>query len=528
MALIDTVTGNQVGNTVTLPGGRRWCCRAPVIALLTRNNGMNTQLTSFDSATGRKGSSISVAGEWGGFPLVAAGGTRFWIPTYRAGPVRHHNDPGGGPELIGYARGVRTGGVRSRPWRPDSGCVSGCSPAGPHPSPGYSHVVVVVEENHAASSVLGNKAAPFINSLAAGGALMTRSYAVAHPSQPNYLALFAGDTFGVNSDRVPAELGDAPNLASGLLAAGHSFGGFSEGLPAEGSPVCTAGGTPASTLRGSTSPMSRRARQNPWAPSPETVAAHCLFVVPDLEDDMHDGTIAGADTWLASRIGGYAQWAKGEQQPADRHLGRDDDRADNHIATIFYGAAVRPGTYDAAINHYSVLSTIREIYGLPKTGQAASTSPIDGDLGVLTAGRVGSQRRSGPNSRFTTERFGIVLPLNEGTPSLFYGFLGLFPSPFERPRRRGVAVQALCRYRLSKTSSTGVPGGNGRESMPRVIGMMSLLPGTFSTNNRVGAISGFVPVEHDVHRLLRSDRGERHDRVAVFIAKRAKPIRSFR
>ena len=28
---------------------------------------------------------------------------------------------------------------------------------------------------------------------------MTQSYAVAHPSQPNYLALFAGDTFGVNS-----------------------------------------------------------------------------------------------------------------------------------------------------------------------------------------------------------------------------------------------------------------------------------------------------------------------------------------
>lgn len=72
-------------------------------------------------------------------------------------------------------------------------CAAGQVQAAPR-APSYAHVVVVVEENHAASAVLGNKAAPFINSLAAGGALMTQSYAVAHPSQPNYLALFAGDT----------------------------------------------------------------------------------------------------------------------------------------------------------------------------------------------------------------------------------------------------------------------------------------------------------------------------------------------
>ena len=107
--------------------------------------------------------------------------------------------------------------------------------------PGFAHVVVIVEENHSADSVLGNTAAPFINSLAAGGALMTRSYAVGHPSQPNYLALFAGDTFGVDSDACPLNLGDAPNLASELLAAGHTFGGFSEGLPAAGSPGMQSG-----------------------------------------------------------------------------------------------------------------------------------------------------------------------------------------------------------------------------------------------------------------------------------------------
>ncbi len=245
--------------------------------------------------------------------------------------------------------------------------------------PSYSRVVVVVEENHTASSVLGNSDAPFINSLVSGGALMTRSYAVAHPSQPNYLALFAGDTFGVDSNACPLNLGDAPNLASELIAAGHSFGGFAEGLPAEGSPVCTAGGyarkhapwvnftnVPASASK----PMGAFTGDG----SLPTVS----FVVPNLDDDMHDGSIAAGDSWLAAHLSGYANWAKANNSLLIVTWDEDDDKADNHIATVVYGAGVRPGSYDAPINHYSVLSTIQEIFGLPKTGQAAATPPITG------------------------------------------------------------------------------------------------------------------------------------------------------
>lgn len=245
--------------------------------------------------------------------------------------------------------------------------------------PSYSQVVVVIEENHTASSVLGNKDAPFINSLASGGAVMTRSYAVAHPSQPNYLALFAGDTFGVDSDVCPLDLGDAPNLASELIAAGRTFGGFSEGLPAVGSPVCSTGGyarkhapwvnftnVPASASQ----PMSAFTGDD----SLPTVS----FVVPNLDNDMHDGSIAAGDSWLAAHLSGYANWAKANNSLLIVTWDEDDDHADNHVATVVYGAGVRPGSYDTPINHYSVLSTIQEIYGLPKIGQAANTAPITG------------------------------------------------------------------------------------------------------------------------------------------------------
>ena len=114
-----------------------------------------------------------------------------------------------------------------------------CSAAGVLPTP--SHVVIVIEENRSQANIIGNKSAPFINALAAGGALMAQSFAETHPSEPNYLALFAGDTFGVTKDVCPVNAGAAPNLASELLAAGHTFGGYAEDLPAVGSPVCSAG-----------------------------------------------------------------------------------------------------------------------------------------------------------------------------------------------------------------------------------------------------------------------------------------------
>ena len=63
--------------------------------------------------------------------------------------------------------------------------------------PAYDHIVVVVEENHSFGGIIGNPQAPYINSLASGGALLTNYHAITHPSQPNYFALYAGSTFGV-------------------------------------------------------------------------------------------------------------------------------------------------------------------------------------------------------------------------------------------------------------------------------------------------------------------------------------------
>ena len=244
--------------------------------------------------------------------------------------------------------------------------------------PAFARVVVVVEENHSADAIIGNKAAPFINSLADGGALMSQSFGVTHPSQPNYLALFAGDTFGVTANTCPLNLGAAPNLASGLFNAGYTFGGFAEGLPAAGSPVCAAGG-----YARKHAPWTNFTNVPPSASMPMSAfdigaLPTVSFVVPSLADDMHDGSVAAGDAWLQAHLSGYANWAKANNSLLIVTWDEDDDSADNRIATVFYGAGVKPGVYGQTISHYNVLSTIQEIYGLPKTGLAASAPPVTG------------------------------------------------------------------------------------------------------------------------------------------------------
>ena len=73
--------------------------------------------------------------------------------------------------------------------------------------PQPAHVVIVVEENRSEGNIIGSKSAPFINALAANGANMAQSFAETHPSEPNYLVLFAGSTFGVTEDCVPGRRG---------------------------------------------------------------------------------------------------------------------------------------------------------------------------------------------------------------------------------------------------------------------------------------------------------------------------------
>lgn len=241
------------------------------------------------------------------------------------------------------------------------------------------HVVVVVMENHSYSDIIGNSAAPYLNSLARQGASFKHSYAITHPSEPNYLALFTGSTQGLADDSCPHTF-SGTNLGAELIAAGDTFAGYSESLPADGYTGCTSG--------------DYARRHSPWTNFPTIPERSNLtyadfpadygtlptvsFVIPNLRHDMHDGTVRQGDTWLRHNINGYARWAKTHNSLLIVTWDEDDGSADNNIPTIVVGADVKPGTYQETINHYSILRTIEDFYDLPDAGASATAIPITG------------------------------------------------------------------------------------------------------------------------------------------------------
>ncbi len=243
--------------------------------------------------------------------------------------------------------------------------------------PTPAHVVIVIEENHSFNEIIGSSSAPYINSLANSGALFTHSFAVTHPSEPNYLALFSGSTQGITNDSCPHTF-SPPDLGGELIAAGKTFAGFSESMPSVGFTGCTSG------------PYARK--HNPWVnftdipsgdnlpftsfPSNFNSLPPISFVVPNLNDDMHDGTIAQGDSWLKTHIDPYVQFAKTNNSLLIVTWDEDDSSQSNQIPTIFVGPMVKTGQYSETINHFNVLRTLEDMYGLPHANQSATATPI--------------------------------------------------------------------------------------------------------------------------------------------------------
>lgn len=255
----------------------------------------------------------------------------------------------------------------------DSGCRAPVANGVPRPD----HVVIVIEENHSYSEVIGSPAAPYINSLAAKGALFAQSYAITHPSQPNYLDLFSGFNQGVNNDSCPHYFA-TDNLELYLLNASLTFAGYSEDLPSIGSLVCTSGAyvrRHAPWVNFTNIPTTTNLPYS-YFPTDYTTLPSLSFVIPNLNNDMHNGTIQQADSWLQQHLDAYVQWALTHNSLLIMTFDEDDSSQGNRIATIFIGQMVVPGVYSELINHFNLLRTLEDMYDLPYAGVSGSYHPI--------------------------------------------------------------------------------------------------------------------------------------------------------
>jgi len=258
------------------------------------------------------------------------------------------------------------------------------------PAPGAStphSVWVIVMENRADTSIIHSKSAPYLNSLIRQYGLADDYRALVHGSQPNYIALFSGGLQGVKGNETVSL--PARNIADQLEAAGETWRVFAENVPSDCYVGATATGGPdgpgtyarkhePAISFGDISSNPARCADIKDFTSFDPMVANFELIVPNLENDMHNGTTLEGDDFLRGfvpRILASAAWQSG----SPLFITWDEGKAqgDNRIATLVIAKGLKPGfTSRVPHTHYSLLHTVEALLGLPCLGQACKANTL--------------------------------------------------------------------------------------------------------------------------------------------------------
>lgn len=263
------------------------------------------------------------------------------------------------------------------------------SPTARPPVPHFDHIVVIILENREFDLVIDNPQAPNINRYAREYTLLTRHYAIRHPSLPNYIALIGGDTFGIKNNCTNCFI-DAPNLADQIEAAGLTWKTYQEHMPQP----CFIG----STLR-------YYQKHNPFIYFDDIRlnAERCnqgvvpltqldidltsgalpnlIWIEPDICNSAHDCDLRTGDAWAGAMVERFLAMpgfidnslivVTFEEGQGD-HTCCGLTTGGGRVPTVLISGLVRTGFEDdTPYTHYSILRMIETAWGLPLLGHAA-------------------------------------------------------------------------------------------------------------------------------------------------------------
>jgi phosphatidylinositol-3-phosphatase len=256
--------------------------------------------------------------------------------------------------------------------------------------PRIGHIYEIVLENHEAGSIIGNGAAPYINGLAQRFGLATNYTGVAHPSLPNYLALWSGSTQGVTDDAVH-NFTTGRTLADQITASGRSWHVAAENVPLG----CFTGASSSGGEDGAGTYVRKHEPAISWT-SVSTSPSRCAritnfshfdpglgsfwFIAPNLCHDMHDCSVAVGDAWLKGflpRILGSAAFKANGLILLTFDEGSTSTGGGGKVATIVISPKAKTTFSSAkAHNHYSLVRTIEALWGMPCMAKSCSANTL--------------------------------------------------------------------------------------------------------------------------------------------------------
>jgi hypothetical protein len=258
-------------------------------------------------------------------------------------------------------------------------------PAG---QPTFSHVVLVVEENHSYSDVIGNSSMPYFNSLAAQYGLATQYFADLHPSIPNYLMLTTGQMETID-DAFTGVIND-DNVVRELVKAGKTWKAYAESLPSTGYLANDSGlylrhHDPFAYFSDVQNSSSQAANIVPFTQFASDLANNALpqysFIVPNVNDDAHNGTLAQADAWLQTNIAPLIANSAFQSSGLLIITFDEGDQSDiNHgggqVATLIISSAAKKGFQSTTLyQHQSALRLALAASGVTAFPGLAGTAP---------------------------------------------------------------------------------------------------------------------------------------------------------
>jgi hypothetical protein len=254
------------------------------------------------------------------------------------------------------------------------------------------YVLLIMLENKGYKATLGSCSAdPYFCSLAARYLTAVRWSAVSHPSLPNYFAVTSGSVQGCASDNCPAGVG-ATDLGGQLSAAGIPWAGYIESIPYACDMVAFSGTytrvhNPFAYYADDSSPC----HVNPYPGSAGVVAAlngprppDFVWISPNLNDDMHNGSVQQGDAWLRANLAPIlaSSWFVHNNATVIVTMDENDQQsspAGGQIPKVVISArASGAGAFASPGTLYGTLRSIEEVFGLRLLG--AAQAPGSGDL----------------------------------------------------------------------------------------------------------------------------------------------------